>query len=170
MKRSSLADRYCSIARSSAELVDGWTFMIFRELFLGNRRFDGLQAQTGMSPRSLTLRLTCLVENEILEKALYQTSPKRFEYRMTDKGLDLWPMLMMLKQWGDAWQGPWEDNQVPLGMTHRGHDHELDIQLTCKTCGEVVDARSGTAHISAHMAKERDIMAAEHAKKIKSKS
>ncbi len=169
MKRSSLSDKYCSIARSSAELVDGWTFIILRELFLGNRRFDGLQAQTGMSPRSLTLRLNSLIEGEILIKSLYQDSPKRFEYRMTDKGLGLWPVLIMLKQWGDEWKGPWENDQVPMGLTHRGHEHDLDLQLTCRTCGEDVDARSGTSHMSLPMTKERELMAKEHARKIKPK-
>jgi len=167
MKRSSLADRYCSIARSSAELVDGWTFIILREIFLHNRRFDGLQAQTGMSPRSLTLRLKLLVEEKILEKSVYQAAPKRYEYRLTPKGLDLWPMVVMLKQWGDKWQGPWEGDLPPLGLTHKGHDHELILEVSCKTCNEPVDAHSGTSCISAPMATERAAMAKTHEKKIK---
>jgi|GEM_PF-512210 len=169
MKRSSLADKYCPIARSSAELVDGWTFVILRELFLGNRRFDGLQAQTGMSPRSLTLRLKILVEGEILDKSLYQEKPKRYEYKLTEKGLDLWPTLIVFRQWGNKWQGPWEDGQIPMNLTHKGHNHDLEIALICKTCGEVVDASAGTAHISQHMADERKQMAAQHFSKIKEK-
>ena len=166
MKRSSLADRYCSIARASAELVDGWTFVILRELFLGNRRFDGLQAQTGMSPRSLTLRLKSLLDDGILHQIPVPGNARRKEYRMTEKGLDLWPMIIMLKQWGDKWQGPWDDDSSPLSVVHRGTDHELDVGVICKECGEPVDAHSGVSHVSLPMSAERVEMARTHAQNI----
>ena len=101
MKRSTLAERHCPVARAAEQLVDAWSFVILRELFLGNRRFEGLRQHTGMSPRSLSLRLGRLVEHGVLEKRALEESPAFFEYRLTPKGLDLWPVMVTLRQWGD---------------------------------------------------------------------
>ncbi len=70
MKRRHLAEKYCPVARAGAQFVDSWTFIILREIFLGNARFSGLQKQSGMSPRSLTLRLRKLEEEGILAAGL----------------------------------------------------------------------------------------------------
>lgn len=162
MKRSSLPDRHCSLARASAVLSDSWTFMILRELFLSNRRFDGILAQTGMSPRSLTLRLNALVSADILVRTPYQSAPARHEYRLTDKGLELWPVVVALRQWGDKWTGPWPDGEPPLLLTHKGHDHALQLQWVCATCGEPVTAHSARVHAGQHALLERQAMAERH--------
>jgi DNA-binding HxlR family transcriptional regulator len=162
MKRSSLTNRLCSLARASAEVSDSWTFMILRELFLRNRRFDGIQAQTGMSPRSLTLRLNALVDADILIRTPYQTAPLRHEYRLTEKGLELWPVVVALRQWGDKWNGPWPDEVPPLSLTHKGHDHELHVHMVCTICGEPVTARSAQVHAGHHALLERQAMAERH--------
>lgn len=169
MKRSALADRYCSIARSSSELTDAWSFVILRELFLANMRFDGLQAQTGMSPRSLTLRLADLTEAGIIKRVAYQQSPVRYEYRLTSKGKELWPVVIALKQWGDKWSGPWSDDQPPLMLHHKGHDHQMALGFICKTCGEPVDAHSTEGTMSPAMAAEREQSASEYQQAIRSK-
>ena len=70
MKRSSLAGRACPVSRAVSQRVDAWTVVIQRELFLGNRRFGALRLHTGMSPRSLALRLGRLVGKDILKKLL----------------------------------------------------------------------------------------------------
>ena len=158
MKRSGLSSRYCPIARSSAILSDGWTFVILRELFVGNRRFGGLQEQTGMSPRSLTTRLTHLVDEGILKKAP-DVHAGHFEYRLTRKGAELWPLVMMLKQWGDKWAGPWEDG-IAMPVLHDGHDHTLKLGLICEDCGEKVGLESGRVEMSDAMRADRDEMAA----------
>lgn len=88
MKKSTLADRYCPIARASLELLDSWTFLIVRELLYQNNRFDGIQQQTGMNPRTLSARLGVLVENGILARSAYSEKPPRYEYHLTEKGLD----------------------------------------------------------------------------------
>lgn len=143
MKRSTLAERACPVARAAEQLVDAWTFVILREIFLGNRRFEGLRVHTGMSPRSLALRLARLVGQGILEKRPLAEAPNAHEYRLTPKGLDLWPVIVTLRQWGERWAGPWGRGGVPLKLLHRGRGHALEAQLTCKTCGDPVDARSG---------------------------
>lgn len=155
MKRSTLAERPCPVARAADQLMDAWTFVILRELFLGNRRFEGLRVHTGMSPRSLSLRLARLVEAEILQKRPLERARGAFEYRLTPKGLDLWPVLVTLRQWGDRWAGPWGRGGVPLKLLHRGRGHALDAQLICAECGERVDARSGEISASPSALRDR---------------
>jgi DNA-binding HxlR family transcriptional regulator len=162
MKRSQLADRHCPIARAGEQLVDAWTFIILREVFLANRRFEGLREQTGMSPRSLSLRLARLVERGILRREPYSQAPPRDEYHATPKGQALWPVLVTLKQWGDAWAGPWGRAGTPLQIEHKGRGHALQARLVCEVCGEPVDARSGHAHPGPAMARERDRLARQH--------
>jgi DNA-binding HxlR family transcriptional regulator len=158
MKRESINDRHCSIARAAGQLTDAWSFVILREIFLSNRRYDGIRIQTGMSPRSLALRLASLVENGVLEKIPYQDAPVRHEYRLTQKGLDLWPVIITLRQWGDKWAGPWGREGPPMRLEHKGHDHNLEAKLVCNDCGERVDARSGLVHMSRAMQRERKEM------------
>jgi len=159
MKRSSLGDRLCPVSRAAAQLVDAWTFVILRELFLGNRRFEGLRLHTGMSPRSLTLRLNRLLEQGIVDRQPARDAPSVQEYRLTPKGLDLWPVLMTLRQWGERWAGPWGRQGVPSRLLHRGHDHELKPVLACAECGEPVDARSAQMSATPQALREREAFA-----------
>ena len=161
MKRSTLAERRCPVARAADQLLDAWTFVILRELFLGNRRFEGLRLHTGMSPRSLALRLARLVEHEVLEKVPLKDTPAFHEYRLTPKGLDLWPVIVTLRQWGERWAGPWGRGGPPLKLVHRGHDHALHAVLTCAECGEAVDARSSQVQAAPGALREREAFAAQ---------
>lgn len=161
MKRSTLADRRCPVAQAAVQLVDAWTFVILRELFLGNRRFEALRLHTGMSPRSLALRLGRLVEQGILHKQPSADAPAVLEYRLTDKGLDLWPVLVTMRQWGERWGGPWGRGGSPIPLLHRGRGHALHAVLTCADCGEPVDARSAQAVPTARALREREAFAAE---------
>ena len=142
MKRSELADRACPVSRAAAQLVDAWTFVILRELFLGNRRFESLRLHTGMSPRSLALRLAQLVAQDVIVRVTPDAASAQSEYRLTEKGLDLWPVLVTLRQWGERWAGPWSGDGIPLALEHRGHGHALRVELRCAECGEPVQARS----------------------------
>jgi DNA-binding HxlR family transcriptional regulator len=164
MRRSAIGERPCPVARAAGQLVDAWTFVILRELFLGNRRFEGLRLHTGMSPRSLALRLGRLVAQGILEKVPCRDAPAFHEYRLTPKGLDLWPVVVTLRQWGERWAGPWGRGGAPLKLVHRGHDHALRAVLTCAECGEPVDARSGQVVPAAGALREREAFAAGVAK------
>lgn len=143
MKRSTLADEPCPVARAAVQLVDAWSFVILRELFLGNRRFESLRTRTRMSPRSLARRLVLLAQEGIVEKTACAESPAFSEYRLSAKGLDLWPLLALLRQWGERWAEPGEQRRSPFQLLHRGRGHELRVALVCADCGEPVDARSG---------------------------
>lgn len=91
----------CSVARTLEVIGERWTFLVLREAFMGVRRFDELQRNTGVARNILAARLRKLVDNRILERRRYQDRPPRFEYRLTDRGLDLYPAIVALLQWGD---------------------------------------------------------------------
>jgi DNA-binding HxlR family transcriptional regulator len=91
----------CSIAKTLEIVGERWTLLIIRDVFLGLRRFDQLQASLGVARNVLTDRLNRLVEEGILERVPYSERPPRFEYRLTDKGRELGVALTALRQWGD---------------------------------------------------------------------
>ena len=105
MSRSELASQTCSIARAVNLVGDEWSILILREIFLGNRRFDGFLRQTGMSSHLLSQRLKKLEAAGILRRLKYSERPPRFEYRLTEMGRDLWPVVVSFKRWGDRWLG-----------------------------------------------------------------
>ena len=92
----------CSIARTLAVIGDRWTMLIVRDLFVGTRRFDEFQTYTAMSSNLLTQRLKRLVEHGIIRKVPYSRHPPRNEYRLTAKGMDLYPIMCGLRQWGGS--------------------------------------------------------------------
>lgn len=93
----------CSIARTLEIVGERWTLLIVRDAYLGRRRFDEFHQSLGISRNVLTERLTRLVDEGILERVAYQEHPARYEYRLTQKGLDLHLALTALRQWGDTY-------------------------------------------------------------------
>ncbi|WFF41687.1 transcriptional regulator [Salinicola endophyticus] len=91
----------CPIARALACVGDSWTLLILRDAFQGATRFDQFQRGLGIASNMLTRRLERMVDNGLLEKHRYQTRPPRFEYRLTDKGRGLAPVLLTLYAWGE---------------------------------------------------------------------
>jgi DNA-binding HxlR family transcriptional regulator len=144
MKRTSFAGMNCSVARTLEAIGEWWTLLILRDAFLGVRRFEDFQSRLGIARNILTDRLQTLVEHEILERQQYHERPDRFEYRLTEKGLDLHPILFSLLRWGDRWtageEGP------PLVLEHRSCGHEITPILVCPACREEVNARTMRVH------------------------
>src|SRR5436190_21136136 len=101
MPIESFASQNCSIARSLSVLGERWTLLVLRELFLGRRRFDEMQAELGVATNILSRRLTTLVDEGIAERRRYSEHPERFEYRLTEKGLELQPSVLGFLRWGD---------------------------------------------------------------------
>jgi DNA-binding HxlR family transcriptional regulator len=129
-------DPACSVA-STLDLVGGrWTMLVIRELFIGVHRFSEFQADLGVARNVLQDRLEHLTDAGIVERRRYQDHPPRFEYHLTDKGLELWPALVSLMQWGDrhVFAG---DGAVIL--EHRDCGGAVDTHLCCERC----DARLG---------------------------
>src|SRR3954447_12475898 len=106
VQRTSFEDMNCSVAQCLEVVGEWWSMLIVRDAFLGVRRFDDFQARLGISRNILNIRLTTLTEAGVLERVPYQERPRRFEYRLTDKGRDLWPVLATMRQWGDKWAAP----------------------------------------------------------------
>ncbi len=140
MPIQAFAELNCSIARTLSLVGERWTVLILRELFLGRRRFDQMQEELGIATNVLSQRLTTLVEEGIAERSLYSQRPERYEYRLTEKGLELQPVLLALLAWGDKHTagrgGP------PLETVHADCGHAVHAVSTCSHCGGELHARN----------------------------
>src|ERR1039458_10212564 len=132
-------DQQCSIAGALEVVGERWSLLIIREVLLGVRRFDQLQSDLGVARNVLQTRLTRLVEQGVIEKQLYQERPKRYEYLLTEKGLDLWPTIVALMQWGDRYAAPAAG--PPVLLEHRGCGGAVDQHRICGACGARLSAR-----------------------------
>jgi DNA-binding HxlR family transcriptional regulator len=127
--------------------------MILREMFLGTRRFDGFLRQTGMSSHLLSQRLKKLEGLGVIRREAYSDRPPRNEYRLTDMGRDLWPVIVALKQWGDRWLG---DGASPIKIVHKGCGHVTQPSMICSGCGQAMAAHDAKAEISEPFERERE--------------
>lgn len=134
MYRKSLADQSCSIARSLDVVGEWWTLLILRDAFRGVRRYEDFQSSLGIARNVLAARLSKLVDAGILRRVPLPEHAGRHEYRLTDKGLDLQPVLLSLLRWGDRWATE-EGEDPPLVLDHTGCGHEADPRLVCGNCG-----------------------------------
>lgn len=137
MLRSDYDGQNCSIARSLELIGERWTVLILREAFLGTYRFEDMQRNLGIARNVLQTRLERLVQEGILRRVLYQERPQRFEYRLTRKGTDLWPVLVALLKWGDRHLAP---AGPPVVIQHRGCGGEIDDRRRCQRCGADLEA------------------------------
>jgi DNA-binding HxlR family transcriptional regulator/peroxiredoxin len=96
-------DAACAIAQAAAVVGDWWSLLLIRETARGHHRFDALQEELGISRKVLTERLAHLVDAEVLEKVPYQSGPVRYEYRLTESGRGLLPVLLSMQDWADRW-------------------------------------------------------------------
>lgn len=102
MKKTSFDTTPCPIARSLGRVGEWWSILILRDAFHGLSKFDEFQQSLGLSPTLLTRRLKFLVESGILYKQHYQTRPVRYQYLLTERGKDFFPVLVTLFQWGNT--------------------------------------------------------------------
>ena len=134
-----LVDRTsCSIARSLDVLGDTWSVLVIREMFLGTHRFDQLQEHLGIARNVLAARLRRLVEHGVLARRQYQEHPPRFEYHLTRKGVDLYPLVVALLQWGDRYLA--DPSGGPVLLEHAACGHVVEIVPTCSACGGSITA------------------------------
>ena len=139
MQWGELGEQPCSFSRTLSVVGDRWTLMIIRDCFLRVRRFDDFQRRLGIGRPILTDRLKKLVEHFVLTKVAYQQNPTRYEYRLTQKGLDLYPIVMSIVHWGDEHMTNGKGR--PLEHQHMACGHTFDPVMTCSECGEEVAAR-----------------------------
>lgn len=149
MKWNELGEMDCPIARSLSIFGDRWTLLIIRNAFMRTRRFDDFQKQLGMTRHLLTDRLKRLVEQQIFEKVLYQDNPKRYEYTLTQRGLDLYPVILALTAWGNRWLN--DSQQFPiLSYVHQDCQHKTaQPSMRCEHCHQPLTAKNTRPHFVA---------------------
>lgn len=117
MARKRFDDSNCSVARALNEVGDWWSLLIVLQAMYGTRRFVDFQQELGIARNILCDRLARLVDNEVLRKVEVGEHGSRQEYRLTDKGRELFPVVIALRQWGDKWN-PSPDG-APLNLRNR---------------------------------------------------
>jgi DNA-binding HxlR family transcriptional regulator len=134
----------CAIGATVGIMGERPTFLVLREAFNGVRRFGDMQRRTGMPRQVLSDRLARLVTEGLLRKVPYQESGQRSrdEYRLTDKGLDLYPVLVALMAWGDRYAVGSAGPQVLL--RHRDCGEPLRLQMACDAGHVIESAREVT--------------------------
>lgn len=140
MRRTRFDDWDCSIARTVDILGDWWTPMVLRSAFLGARRFEQFTDGLGIPRNVLTERLNRLVAEGIMERVAYQERPVRHEYRLTDKGVGLYPVIVSLLEWGNEWL-EWGDDGPPVELVDRDSGEPVDAVLVDRRTGSPLDAR-----------------------------
>jgi DNA-binding HxlR family transcriptional regulator len=133
--------RECSIARTLEIVGEKWALLAVREVFLGNRRFDEMVRRIGAPRDTLAARLRSLVGAGILERRQYSEHPARYEYRLTQAGRELYPVILTLMRWGDEHLAG--DDGPPMVLEH-ACGHRLAAQVVCEACGEPAEARTVT--------------------------
>ena len=134
----------CAIGAAVGLIGERPTFFVLREAFNGVRRFADMQRRTGMPRQVLSDRLTRLVDEGLLRKVPYQESGQRsrYEYRLTEKGLDLYPVLVALMEWGDKHAVGSAGPQVLL--RHRDCGEPVALQMACRAGHVLESAREVT--------------------------
>jgi DNA-binding HxlR family transcriptional regulator len=121
----------CTVGRTMAILGERWTLVVLREVFNGVRRFDDISRHSGMPRQVLSNRLALLVEQDILRREPYRDPGERarHEYRLTDKGFDLYPVLVAIADWGDRYLA--DPAGPPVEFEHRDCGAAVHSRLEC---------------------------------------
>ena len=131
MKWSETSNSICPVAQTAALLGDRWTLLILREAFLGGRRFEEFQRSLGVSPHLLSMRLKRLVRDGIFK----HDGKKRSEYRLTEAGRALQPVLLFMAKWGNDWRS---DGEPHVRHFHRDCGQHFEPVVRCSACNEAV--------------------------------
>ena len=144
MKWNALEEEPCSLARTVAVIGDRWSLLILRECFMRKRRFEAFEASLGITRHLLADRLKKLVRFGVLRRTPYQDPPKRYEYILTQRGLDLYPIIMSIVHWGDIHMV--DARGRPMLHEHKSCGHMFDPVMVCSECGEPLSAKSVHVH------------------------
>ena len=140
MRRTSFSSAPCPIARTTDLMGDWWTPIIMREAFLGRRRFDEFQKSLALSRGVLAQRLSRLVEEELLEKRLYQERPPRHEYNITEKGRAFYPVLAAMWRYGEDWLWA-EGSEPPIELYDKQTGRVVRPIVIDEDTGDPIDVR-----------------------------
>jgi DNA-binding HxlR family transcriptional regulator len=131
----------CSIGRALSVLGEKWTLLVLRDVFNGVRRFEDMHERIGAPRQVLSHRLGRLVEEGILRRVPYREpgQRQRYEYRLTEKGFDLYPALVALLQWGDRWLVDMDGPSVTL--QHKECGAQVEVAVRCAEGHQLASAR-----------------------------
>lgn len=139
MKHADLLEENCAIARSSGVVGERWVWVLMRQAFNGARKFEDYQRGVGLARNVLVDKLKMLVDQGILERRRYSAHTQRelYEYRLTAKGLELFPIYAALMDWGNRWTGL---TAPPIELLHKPCGERVTARVVCSNCGEDLDA------------------------------
>ena len=140
MRWNDLNEESCPVARGLSVIGDRWTMLVLRDCFQGVRRFDAFQKRLGITRHVLTDRLRKLEATGVLTRTQYNERPPRFEYRLTDKGLALHPVLVTLIHWTETWE-PLGDGDTPH-LRDRDNGEKIAPALVDSATGRPITHRS----------------------------
>jgi DNA-binding HxlR family transcriptional regulator len=131
----------CTIGRAMEVLGEKWTVVVLREVFNGVRRFDDMRVRTGIPRQVLANRLAMLVDQGVLRREPYREpgARERHEYRLTRKGIDVYPVLITLLAWGNRYLA--DPGGPPLRFTHRECGAEVHAEIHCSDGHRLEDPR-----------------------------
>lgn len=144
----------CPIARAQNIVGDRWTVLVLRELFLGSRRFEEIQAQSQATPQMLTTRLKKLEADGLVERRPYNERPLRHEYHLTEMGQAFYPVFLAMRAWGETWCKS-TDEEVAIQYTHTPCGHDPGLGPTCQECGGEMRREELSARLSGSFSDER---------------
>jgi DNA-binding HxlR family transcriptional regulator len=153
VKRTDTSAWPCTIARAGAIFGDHWNILLLREALYGTRRFDEFQRALGIGRNVLTDRLRTLTDEGLFVRVAQLVRPDRYDYLLTDKGRDTYPVLLAMATWARAHTlKPGED---PLIFEHSVCGHDFDAVAACSDCGKPlslddISVRLGPGHPAYH--------------------
>lgn len=146
MKWDELKNEDCPVARGLSVIGDRWTMLVLRDCFLGIRRFDEMQSRLGITRHVLADRLRKLEASDVLRREQYQARPPRFEYRLTDRGKALYPVLVTLIAWAE--QNVPAKGTSAVTLLSRETGEEIAPVLTDARTGKPITHRSVTTRVN----------------------
>ncbi len=135
MKREDFSHLECPLARVLEGLGEWWTMLVVRDLFYGIDTFEALCRDLGIARNILVDRLRKLEAHEVVERRLYQAKPKRYRYRLTPKGLDLFPVILAMIAWSERWESP---EGAVIQFIHGTDGHVVTPELRCRVCNQPI--------------------------------
>ena len=145
----------CPVARAELIVGDRWTVLVLRELFSGNHRFEEIQAMIGATPQMAAARLKRLEADGLVERRAYSQRPLRYGYHLTPKGDAFFPVILALRQWGEAWvKSPKEGLSVTY--THAPCGKPAGMGTVCESCGKPLRRKDLIVAMNPAYRRERD--------------
>jgi DNA-binding HxlR family transcriptional regulator len=138
MQHKSFRTMMCPIARTLDRVGEWWTMLILRDAFAGFTRFEQFQLSLDIAPNMLTRRLQTLVKSGLLERRLYSSRPPRHEYVLTEKGRDVWPVLVTMAAYGNR---HFADQGVATRLVDRATGKPVEVVVADKGTGRVLDQK-----------------------------